>query len=47
MAQQAVQSGRISIKQACLVFSVSVACYRYQPRQSSENAEIPACLSTH
>ncbi len=40
MAQQAVQSGRISIKQACLVFGVNVACYRYQPRLSSENSGI-------
>jgi hypothetical protein len=40
MAQQAVHSGRVSIKQACLVFGVSVTCYRYQPRLSSENAEI-------
>ncbi|TWC34976.1 hypothetical protein FBY03_11121 [Pseudomonas sp. SJZ079] len=40
MAQQAVHSGRVSIKWACLAFGVSVACYRYQPRLSSENAEI-------
>ena len=40
MAQQAVHSGRVSIKQACLAFGVSVTCYRYQRRLSSENAEI-------
>ena len=40
MAQQAVHSGRIIIKQACLAFGVSVSCYRYQARLSSENAEI-------
>ena len=40
MAQHAVRSGRASIKQACLVFDVSITCYRYQPRLSSENAEI-------
>ncbi len=40
MAQHAVRSGRISIKQACLVFGVRITCYRYQPRLSSENAEI-------
>ena len=40
MAQHAVRSGRISIKQVCLVFGVSITCYRYQPRLSSENAEI-------
>ena len=40
MAQEAVCSGRCSIKLACLAFSVSITCYRYQPRLSSENAEI-------
>ncbi len=40
MAQHAVRSGRISIKQVCLVFGVIITCYRYQPRLSSENAEI-------
>jgi putative transposase len=40
MAQHAVSSGNISIKLACLAFGVSVTCYRYQPRLSSENAEI-------
>lgn len=40
MAQQAVHSGLVSIKQACLAFGVSVTCYRYQRRLSSENTEI-------
>lgn len=40
MAQEAVHSGRCSIKLACLAFGVSITCYRYQPRLSSENAEI-------
>lgn len=40
MAQCAVRSGRVNIKQACLAFGVSAACYRYQPRLPSENAEI-------
>ena len=40
MAQRVVRSGRASIKQACQAFGVSVTCYRYQPRLSSENAEI-------
>jgi putative transposase len=40
MAQEAVHAGRVSIKLACLAFSVSVTCYRYQPLLSSENAKI-------
>ena len=40
MAQQAVSSGRVSIKLACLSFGISTTCYRYQPLLSSENAEI-------
>ena len=40
MAQQAVRSGKASIKLACLSFGISTTCYRYQPRLSSENAEI-------
>ena len=44
MAQHAVRSGRASIKQACLAFSVSMSCYRYQSRLSSENAVIAGHL---
>jgi putative transposase len=40
MAQQAIQTGRVSINQVCLTFGVSVTCYRYQPRLSSAKAEI-------
>ena len=40
MAQDAVRSGRCSIKLACLAFRVSLTCYRYQPRLAPENAEI-------
>ncbi|MCK1785061.1 IS3 family transposase [Pseudomonas sp. TNT11] len=40
MAQEAVRSGRCSIKLACLAFGVSITCYRYQSRLSPENAEI-------
>ncbi len=40
MAQEAVRSGRCSIKLTCLAFGVSITCYRYQPCLSPENAEI-------
>lgn len=40
MAQHAVRSGKISIKLECMAFGVSHCCYRYQPRLSTENAEI-------
>lgn len=40
MVQQTVRSARVSIKQACLAFGVSVTCYCYQPQLSSESAEI-------
>ena len=40
MARRAVNAGRVSIKLACLAFNVSVTCYHYQPRLSSENAKI-------
>jgi putative transposase len=44
MALQAVRSGRVSIKLTCRAFEVSVGCYRYQPRLSSENAHIAELL---
>jgi len=44
MAQKAVAAARCSIRQACVVFSVSESCYRYQARLSSENAEIADLL---
>ena len=40
MAQKAVNEKRISIRLACWMFSISETCYRYQPKLSSENAEI-------
>ena len=40
MAQRAVKKHQISVRFACLVYSVSESCYRYQPRLSSENTLI-------
>ncbi len=40
MAQRAVSEKAISIRLACLVFSVSETCYRYQAKLSHQNAEI-------
>ena len=40
MAKRTVEHRAISIRLACQVFQVSQACYRYQPKLSSENAEI-------
>lgn len=40
MAKEAVEQGKASIRQACLIFGVSETCYRYQPLLSDENAEI-------
>ena len=40
MAQRAVKKHQISARFACLVYSISESCYRYQPRLSSENALI-------
>jgi putative transposase len=40
MAQQAVVTCGLSIRQACTAFNISQTCYRYQPLLSSENAEI-------
>jgi len=40
MAQCAVNTGRLNIRSACAAFTVSESCYRYQPKLSSENAEI-------
>ena len=40
MAQQTVEQRGISIRLACLTFSISQTCYRYQPKLSSENMEI-------
>jgi putative transposase len=40
MAQRAVASKGLSIRQACAAFTISQTCYRYQRLLSSENAEI-------
>lgn len=40
MAQKAVDERHVSIRLACWMFSISETCYRYQPKLSSENAEI-------
>lgn len=40
MAQRAVATKGLSIRQACAAFAISQTCYRYQPLLSSENAEI-------
>ena len=40
MAKEAVEQGKASIRQACLIFNVSETCYRYRPLLSDENAEI-------
>jgi putative transposase len=44
MAHKAVAAARCSIRQACVTFSVSESCYRYQAKLSSENAEIADLL---
>jgi|TARA_B100002052_G_scaffold112175_1_gene103462 putative transposase len=40
MAQRSVAEHGLNIRLACAAFSISVTCYRYQPRLSDENAEI-------
>ena len=40
MAQEAVRHRQVSIRLACSIFVVSETCYRYQPKLSTENAEI-------
>lgn len=44
MAKQAVEDYDVSIRVACIVFSISETCYRYQPKLSGENAEIAEWL---
>ena len=43
MAQRTVAQG-VSIKLACLAFSISQTCFRYQAKQSAENVEIADLL---
>jgi len=40
MAKASVENRQIPIRLACLIFTVSETCYRYQPKLCSENAEI-------
>lgn len=40
MAVRAVEKYEISVRLACKTFGISETCYRYQPKLSSENAEI-------
>jgi putative transposase len=40
MAKISVYKGRLSIWAACAAFTISETCFRYQPKQSDENAEI-------
>jgi putative transposase len=40
MAKQAVQDKRMSIRHACVSFSISETCYRYAARRADEDAEI-------
>lgn len=40
MAKNVVEAGRCSIRLACVVFSISETCYRYQAKLSHENATI-------
>ena len=40
MAKKAVERDGISIRLACVVFGISVTCYRYEARLSSENQQI-------
>ena len=43
MAQRTVAQG-VSIKLACLAFSISQTCFRYQAKQSAENVKIADLL---
>ena len=40
MALSVVQTSQLSIRAACVAFSISETCYRYQPKHSSENDAI-------
>jgi len=44
MALEAVAHKDISIRKACVFFSVSEGCYRYQPKLSAENERIAEWL---
>ena len=40
MAISVVQTSHLSIRAACVAFSLSETCYRYQPKCSSDNEDI-------
>ena len=40
MAQQAMEQFGMSIRLACITFSISETCYRYQAKLSDDNALI-------
>ena len=40
MAKQIVKERAVSIRFACVTFSISETCYRYQPKLSTENEKI-------
>lgn len=44
MAKEAVNEKKISIRQACALFSVSERCFRYEPKLVDDNARIAELL---
>ena len=40
MAISVVQTSHLSIRAACVAFSISETCYRYQAKHASENDDI-------
>jgi putative transposase len=40
MARHYVETGRMSVKSACLAFGISQTCYRYQAKLNAENEVI-------
>ncbi len=44
MAKSVVKNGPLNIRQACVAFTISESCYRYQPKLSSENELIAKWL---
>lgn len=44
MARKAVENEKLSIRQACMAFKISVCCYRYTRKLSDENAHIADLL---
>ena len=43
-ARRAVKEKRVSIRVACLAFSISASCYRYESKNNDENARIAELL---